>query len=512
MIQKNPEQITGRAIHLSRNMPSTPSLWPTSWLPFSAASAVPVFYLILYFVLEFFLLFHTKWIFSKIGFHFPWFLAAIRIGISGICSFLAGRLFSLSSSFSPNPSSGLTTHSSSFPLLKRQSKTPISATLSSPRLDGSRTHLRISKAQPFFTNRRRLVFSSLFYGLSIALSLLAINSVSISFFQLSKSILPLFLLSTEAIVFKFFPPADPTSHSMLLYLTLVPLAFGLMLFSLSEATSHLSFTLNGMLLAFGDSFVTALRTLLSSSLLISLTLHPLKMHVNVAPFCVVLCLSVSWFLGELEDVCRFIRNRYTRSDYTAFVSNASKRDGDASFDSHANPTVTPKASYNDQTTSSSTDWLTTESNPDVFSHHSTTFINVEGGLDINCNSKLEDVSFDPYFAKNPSSRVAKYHVINNMQFLDSFFDFLPVTLMDLVLVLFSNGLLAFLLSWVRFTSIERCSITWMSMFNCIKQALLVFLSMKLGDGPLSFMHICAALITLGAGALYRYLAHPCMCN
>ena len=500
--------------------PSTLTLSVGSDTPLSTILTVTA-----YFLFNLALALHNKWILSKLQFSFPFLLTTIHILVSGCCSWIVTRLFyDLEGSCAV-----LKTNDRSIPAASDKRRSKRSRLSSSSSSSSSSTNSSSSSVAPASINSkfalifkafrrgleafrysvsgetfRNLAFFSMLYTCNIAMSNVAMNLVSLTFHQINRSTIPLYTTFLEWLLPKLFSGMAPKEHSSLIYLSLVPLTFGVAMATLSESSFDLTLNTNGILLTCFGSLLAALKGIASSKLLSNM--HPLELQYKFAPFCLVQCLAYAWWFGELDDAAQFIRSRYIDGLDSGGTSKT-KKPSEFSWDTFfPNPLNTPisMAPSTELSSFGEEDQL----NNGQFEHHSIDVEDEEDLLQVDDSNVtkitrssipragIEGVARTAIVETSASSAASKL--------LNVCFDFIPSTPLGLILVLLSNGLLAFLLNWSSFASVKLTSPLTMTVVNNVKQVVAVLVAMWVYQPDTSPLNICGIVVTLVGFALYRY--------
>jgi len=219
----------------------------------------------LYFLANLALTIHNKWVMSCANFRFPWTLTALHIGVSGAGSWLMCRC------------------SGSVPMqvLDRQAWV-------------------------------KLLAFSVLYALNIAMSNVSLAHVSLSFHQIVRSSVPVFILVLEAAWLA-------RRHSTGRKLSLIPLIFGVTLATVEEF-KDVSFTTLGLVLTLVGVALAALKGVATNVLMVGpLKMHPLQVISSMAGPAALQCIIYGALAGEL----RSIKSMFGRLHYEAVTIEAS---------------------------------------------------------------------------------------------------------------------------------------------------------------------------------------------
>lgn len=219
----------------------------------------------LYFLANLALTIHNKWVLSRINFRYPWTLTALHIGVSGIGSWIMCRCS---------------------PSIQQQT------------LD------REAYA--------RLLGFSVLYALNIAMSNVSLAHVSLSFHQIVRSSVPVFILVLEAAWLS-------KRHSTGRKLSLIPLVLGVSLATVEEF-KDVSCTSIGLVLTLAGVALAALKGVVTNVLMVGpLKMHPLQVIYTMALPAALQCIMYGAMAGELSS----IKSLFARLHYEAVTVEAS---------------------------------------------------------------------------------------------------------------------------------------------------------------------------------------------
>lgn len=237
-------------------------LQPKEQKPQPVAVGIWVF---LYFLANLALTIHNKWVLSRINFRYPWILTALHIGVSGIGSWIVCRF-----------NSGIQQQT-----LDREAWI-------------------------------KLLGFSILYALNIAMSNVSLAHVSLSFHQIVRSSVPVFILVLEAAWLT-------KRHSTGRKLSLIPLVLGVSLATVEEF-KDVSCTMIGFLLTLIGVALAALKGVVTNILMVGpLKMHPLQVIYTMALPATIQCIIYGAVAGELKS----IRSLFSRLHYEAVTVEAS---------------------------------------------------------------------------------------------------------------------------------------------------------------------------------------------
>lgn len=202
----------------------------------------------LYFIANLALTIHNKWVLSRLNFRFPWILTTIHISVSGIGSWLMCKC---------------------------------SKKIESRKLDRSAWI--------------KLLSFSVLYALNIAMSNVSLAHVSLSFHQIVRSSVPVFILILEAAWLS-------RRHSTGRKLSLIPLIFGVTL-ATTEEFKDVNFTTIGLVLTLAGVALAAMKGVATNALMVGpLKMHPLQVISYMALPAALQCLTYGILAGELKNI------------------------------------------------------------------------------------------------------------------------------------------------------------------------------------------------------------------
>lgn len=202
----------------------------------------------LYFIANLALTVHNKWVLSRLNFRFPWILTTIHISVSGLGSWLMCRC---------------------------------NKKIEDKKLDRGAWI--------------KLLSFSILYALNIAMSNVSLAHVSLSFHQIVRSSVPVFILVLEAAWLS-------RRHSTGRKLSLIPLIFGVTL-ATTEEFKDVNFTMVGLLLTLAGVVLAALKGVATNVLMVGpLKMHPLQVISHMALPAAIQCFAYGVIAGELKSI------------------------------------------------------------------------------------------------------------------------------------------------------------------------------------------------------------------
>lgn len=211
----------------------------------------PIVYMSAYFAINLILTVHTKFLFTRSNFSFPWILSGLHISVSSVGAWLTLRY-------------------------------------------GRRDHefLKLTKSLVIKIG----LFSAL-YSINIAMSNVSMKYVSLAFHQVSRSATPIITLILE-----FFILGKVAGKWCVA--SLIPVVAGIILTVLGEFNGT---ELNGLglfLTVFGI-FLSSLKGVVTNFLLVSgFKMHPLELIALLGPFASLQCVLASVLTGESHAIYR----------------------------------------------------------------------------------------------------------------------------------------------------------------------------------------------------------------
>lgn len=210
-----------------------------------------------YFAASLLLTVDNKWLLSRTEFAFPWFLTCIHIAVSGLGASLLLRL-------------------------------------------GQPKHRLDEQPEAKHSRRWTMAAYSVLYTVSIAISNVSLQYVTLSLHQMIRSACPAIGIAIE---FALFGKRQPLAIA----LATVPVVVGVALASIGELGAGSGVTAFGVVLTVAGAVLASAKTIATSRIMVGpMRLEPIELLRSMAPFALAQCLLYSAAFGEFGRLRVFI--------------------------------------------------------------------------------------------------------------------------------------------------------------------------------------------------------------
>ncbi|GAA5857916.1 hypothetical protein JCM8547_006620 [Rhodosporidiobolus lusitaniae] len=156
-----------------------------------------------------------------------------------------------------------------------------------------------------------MVLFSLLYTISIAVSNISLELVTVPFHQVVRAMTPLFTIVLAAAFYR-------KRHSRETWLSLIPVVFGVVFATYGDY----AFSRWGLFLTVFGTVLAAVKGLITNAVLTGrLKLDPLDLLMRMSPLAFVQCVLFAWATGELDRVHAFAATDMTQHKAAALVLN-----------------------------------------------------------------------------------------------------------------------------------------------------------------------------------------------